>query len=307
MEPNRNEWVIHVWGKKRDVLELTNVEKFHIDMLRMLQDRQKKFDRMLVNIALDDVNDKRLFNFLKKEIKNVLVNGNVEFKFCQNDPRLCEYVTFRPYVFDRIGEDVNIFYTHFKGYNSFVNILRESYPVRVTNICEMFWSYVMYMYSLNFNEMWEKVNDKCTCSWFVWKREKIYEDYYYNYQKCLRDGGIDLKKYVEDNYCKHSPGSFGWYNMRRIGDALKDKPEVRNITTEDLIRCSVGKSCLCTHFCELYLMQFLKDEDCYSLKDYNTEWVKFKDSAYSTIYTSKLIGLDFLDDFNEYLIEKKLL
>ena len=71
---------MHVWGKKRDTLELNQVEKFHIDMLRTFQDQQKKFDRILVNIALDDVNNLELFEFLKKEIGSVLVNDNVEVK-----------------------------------------------------------------------------------------------------------------------------------------------------------------------------------------------------------------------------------
>ena len=29
----RTEWVIHIWGKKRDNLELTSQEKFHMDMI----------------------------------------------------------------------------------------------------------------------------------------------------------------------------------------------------------------------------------------------------------------------------------
>ena len=136
MKRNRTEWVMHVWGQKRDVLELNDIEKFHIDMLRMFQSQQKKFDKILINIALYDVNDMNLFNFLKEKISEVLVNDNVEFKYCQNDPNKGEYVTFRPYVFDRIGEDVNVFYSHFKGYATHVSLIKESFPVRVVNLCE---------------------------------------------------------------------------------------------------------------------------------------------------------------------------
>ena len=32
MNQNRTEWVMHVWGKKRETLELNDVEKFHIDL-----------------------------------------------------------------------------------------------------------------------------------------------------------------------------------------------------------------------------------------------------------------------------------
>ena len=85
MNQNRTEWVMHVWGKNRDTLELNEVEKFHIDMLKLFQDQQKKFDKILINITIDDVNDLTLFNFLKNEISKVLVNPNVEFKYCQND------------------------------------------------------------------------------------------------------------------------------------------------------------------------------------------------------------------------------
>ena len=77
MNKNKTEWVMHVWGRKRDTLELNQVEKFHLDILKTFQDQQKRFDRILVNIALDDVNNLELFEFLKKEIGSVLVNDNV--------------------------------------------------------------------------------------------------------------------------------------------------------------------------------------------------------------------------------------
>ena len=179
MNQNRTEWVIHVWGKKRDTLELNEVEKFHIDMLKLFQDQQKKFDKILINIALDDINDINLFNFLKEEIGKVLVNDNVEFKYCQNDTEKCEYVTFRPYVFDRIGEDVDIFYSHFKGYRTFFFVRKESFPIRVVDFCEMFWSYIMYRYSLNFNDVKKNLKNNSVYAWFVLKNDK--DDHYIGY------------------------------------------------------------------------------------------------------------------------------
>ena len=86
-------------------------------------------------VLLDDVNDLKLFGFLKGEISKVLVNDNVEFRYCQNDPIKGEYVTFRPYVFDRIGEDVDIFYSHFKGYGTSVTVYKESFPMRIVDYC----------------------------------------------------------------------------------------------------------------------------------------------------------------------------
>ena len=69
MNKNRTEWVIHIWGKKRDNLELNNIEKFHIDMLKQYKEQIKSFDKILVNIALDDINDSELFNFLQGKLE----------------------------------------------------------------------------------------------------------------------------------------------------------------------------------------------------------------------------------------------
>lgn len=300
MNQNRNEWVIHIWGKNRENLELTDVEKFHIDMLKMFQNQQKRFDKILINIAVEDPKDKKIFNFLKNEVKKVIVNDNTIFKCCKNDPVLGEYVTFRPYVFDRIGEDVNIFYSHFKGYGSCVSVNKESFPRRVVDICEKFWSFLMYRYSMDFDDVQEKLKDKCVYCWYVLKRYKIYSDYYYEYQKLLNSGDIDFKKYVEDDLCKHSPGSFAWYNLKNLDQALKEKTEIRNVGDSFLMDNN-----LCTHFCELFIMQFLKEDDCYGVKDFNTEWTKIKNTVYTSIYPSKTIGTELIDEFTDYLIQHK--
>ena len=309
---NRTEWVMHVWGKKRDTLELTSVEKFHIDMLRLFQPEQRGFDKILINIALDDVNDMNLFNFLKDEISKVLVNPNVEFKYCQNDGEKCEYVTFRPYVFDRIGENVNVFYTHFKGYGTFLKIHRESFPLRVIDLCEMFWSYIMYRHSLNVVDVKDKLKTNSIYAWFIFKNDKDEKNlgYYNKYQEALYGKNEVLKGYVQDNFHKHSPGSFLWYNLKNIGESLKDKPEVTSISTDYLMNASEpdGNGVhLCTHFCEIYLMQFLKDDECYSMKDYNEVMHDMDGTLYSQIYPSKKIGREFLKDFEKYLIENKLI
>ena len=310
MNQNRTEWVIHVWGKKRDTLELNEVEKFHIDMLKLFQDQQKKFDKILINIALDDINDTRLFNFLKNEISKVLIIKNVEFWFCQNDPSLGEYVTFRPYVFDRIGEDVDIFYSHFKGYKTYVFVGRESYPIRVVDLCEMFWSYIMYRYSLNIKDVEKKLKKYSVYCWFVSKNksEDVSTIYYRNYQKNLYGENEELKKCVADDLCKHSPGSFLWYNMKNIGKSLENKPIVKEVTTEYLKEHSIeNKVNLCTHFCEIYLMQFLKESECYGVNDYNEVINKTTNPLYVSIYPSKLIAREFLKDFEKYLIENELI
>lgn len=306
MNQNRTEWVIHVWGKKRDTLELNNVEKFHTDMLKMFQSQQKMFDKILINIALDDINDMNLFNFLKDEISKVLVNDNVEFKYCQNDIKLCEYVTFRPYVFDRIGEDVYIFYSHFKGYNTFLQVKKESYPLRVIDLCEMFWSYIMYRYSLNMTDVQNKLKDNSVYCWFVLKNKDDLHNigYYIDYHNYIQNGDERFKEYVADNLHKHSPGSFLWYNMKNISKSLLDKPLVREVTTDFLINHSVEHSVnLCTHFCESYLMNFLKENECYSVNDFNEEMHNMVGTMYTQLYPSKKIATEFIKDFEKYLIE----
>ena len=311
MEQRRNEWVIHVWGKKRDTLTLTNAEKFHIDMLKLFQDQQKEFDRIIINIALDDINDMNLFDFLKEEIGKVIVNENVEFKYCQNDKSLCEYVTFRPYVFDRIGEDVNVFYSHFKGYNSFFNLNKESYPVRVTEMCEMFWSYIMYRYSLNIEDVKKHLDDHCLYCWYVMKcdTDNINLGYYKKYQEYIQSGNESVfKASVEDSDNKHSPGGFMWYNLKRLDKILESKPFIKNISTDYILEQSqkhvVG---LCTHFSELYLMNYLPGEECYSVKDYNNEILGLEGTLYTGLYPSKKIAREFIPDFEKYLIDNELI
>ena len=310
MSKNRTEWVIHVWGKKRDTLELNQVEKFHLDILKTFQDQQRKFDRILVNIALDDVNNLELFEFLKKEIGSVLVNDNVEFRYCQNDPIKGEYVTFRPYVFDRIGEDVDIFYSHFKGYGSCVTVYRESFPRRVVDLCEMFWTYIMYNYSLNMKDVEKNLKKNSTYGWYMMrnKEDRHCIGFYDDYHNCLQEGDERFKEYVADDLHKHYPGSFAWYNMKNIGKSLKDKPLITSVTDEYLLRQSAGKDVgLCTHFCEVYLMNFLKEDECYSVNDFDEQICNMSNTMYTELYPAKTVAREHLKGFEKYLIENGLI
>ena len=301
---------MHVWGKKRDTLELNQVEKFHLDILKTFQDQQKRFDGILVNIALDDVNDQNLFEFLKKEIGSVLVNDNVEFRYCQNDPIKGEYVTFRPYVFDRIGEDVDIFYSHFKGYESCVTVYKESFPMRIVDLCEMFWTYIMYNYSLNMKDVEKNLKKNSTYGWYMMrnKEDRHCIGFYDDYHNCLQEGDERFKEYVADDLHKHYPGSFAWYNMKNIGKSLKDKPLITSVTDEYLLRQSVGKDVgLCTHFCEVYLMNFLKEDECYSVNDFDEQICNMHNTVYSELYPAKTVAREHLKGFEKYLIENGLI
>ena len=310
MNKNRTEWVMHVWGKKRDTLELNQVEKFHLDMLKTFQDQQKRFDRILVNIALDDVHDQNLFEFLKKEIGSVLVNDNVEFRYCQNDPIKGEYVTFRPYVFDRIGEDVDIFYSHFKGYGTSVTVYKESFPMRIVDLCEMFWAYIMYKYSLNMKDVEKNLKKNSTYGWYMMrnKEDRHCIGFYDDYHNCLQEGDERFKEYVADDLHKHYPGSFAWYNMKNIGKSLKDKPLITSVTDEYLLRQSAGKDVgLCTHFCEVYLMNFLKEDECYSVNDCDEQICNMSNTMYTELYPAKTVAREHLKGFEKYLIENGLI
>ena len=301
---------MHVWGKKRDTLELNQVEKFHLDMLKTFQDRQKNFDRILVNIAIDDVNNLELFEFLKKEIGSVLVNDNVEFRYCQNDPVKGEYVTFRPYVFDRIGEDVDIFYSHFKGYGTSVTVYKESFPMRIVDLCEMFWTYIMYKYSLNMKDVEKNLKKNSTYGWYMMrnKEDRHCIGFYDDYHNCLQEGDERFKEYVADDLHKHYPGSFAWYNMKNIGKSLKDKPLITSVTDEYLLRQSVGKDVgLCTHFCEVYLMNFLKEDECYSVNDFDEQICNMSNTMYTELYPAKTVAREHLKGFEKYLIENGLI
>ena len=310
MNKNRTEWVMHIWGKKRDTLELNQVEKFHLDILKTFQDQQRRFDRILVNIALDDVNNLELFEFLKKEIGSVLVNDNVEFRYCQNDPIKGEYVTFRPYVFDRIGEDVDIFYSHFKGYGTSVTVYKESFPMRIVDLCEMFWTYIMYNYSLNMKDVEKNLKKNSTYGWYMMrnKEDRHCIGFYDDYHNCLQEGDERFKEYVADDLHKHYPGSFAWYNMKNIGKSLKDKPLITSVTDEYLLRQSAGKDVgLCTHFCEVYLMNFLKEDECYSVNDFDEQICNMSNTMYTELYPAKTVAREHLKGFEKYLIENGLI
>lgn len=300
---------MHVWGKKRDSLELNDVEKFHIDMLSMLQDRQMKFDKILVNIAMDDIDDTDLFNLLKEQIGRVIINKNVEYKVCQNNPKFGEFVTFKPYVFDRIGEDVDVFYSHFKGYSTYSIVKRKSFPERVVRYNEMYWSYIMYRYSLNMSDVQKNLKDNCTYFWAALKckEDELSASYCKAYKDKLLKTIPELSKYIPGDTLIHSPGSFGWYNLKNIGEVLKDKPEVINVDAELLLKYDEGCSNMCTHFCELYLTLFLDENKCYYFNDYSDDIKKTNVPLYITAYASKKFGRELLRDFEKYLMDVGLI
>lgn len=312
----RTEWVIHIWGKERDVLEFTPQEKFHIDMIKSYD--HSIFDKVLINIAMYNINDENLFNFLKTELLNVFCDvKEVDIRRCQNDIYLCEYVTFRPYVWDRIGEDVRIFYSHFKGYISNVRVLNNTYPKRNMIINEYYWSYLMYRMSLDeeyINEMKQSFDSGkdayCWCLFDETNLQFIFipkeGDYITSFFRGIEENAPNIKDfYSKESMFIHSPGSFVWYDMKNIynhiGSFLDD------ISLDgDMLR-SVGST---RHFCELYIWRFLNIEDIQQqtfINNMKNQFIDIKNDIYTKIYCSKKICYKYINEFDEYIIQNKLI
>lgn len=311
----RTEWVIHIWGKEREKLELTPQEKFHIDMIRNFD--HSIFDKVLVNIAMYDINDNSLFDLLKSELMNVFSDvKEVDVRKCQNDRMLCEYVTFRPYVWDRIGEDVRIFYSHFKGYVSNVRILRSEheYPMRTILINELYWSYLMYRMSLSkeyVDEMKTSFNNgKDAYCWCL--LDKTYSEepqvgaFYTSYFKKLEEIVPDIKNFYDnESIGVFSPGSFVWYDMgniyKHIGSYINDiSLDIEVVKNEGLA----------SHYCELYIWRFLNIENIQEqtvINNMKKQFATIRNTPYTKIYCSKKVCNEYIKDFDKYIIKNKII
>lgn len=313
----RTEWVIHIWGKERDGLELTPQEKFHMDMIGNYD--HSIFDKVLINIAMYDINDENLFEFLKNKLLDLFSDiKEVDIRRCQNDRLLSEYVTFRPYVWDRIGEDVRIFYSHFKGYVSNVQLLGEyAYPKRNITINEYYWSYLMYRMSLSkeyINEMvmsFDSGKDVyCWCLLDETNLEHIHipeeGDYYTSYFKGIEENVPDIKKfYVKGSMNIHSPGSFVWYDMKNIHSHIGDN--IYKISLDSEMLKNVGST---RHYCELYIWRFLDLENIQEqtfINNMRKQFSSIMNSSYTQLYCSKKICKEYIKDFDKYIIQNKLI
>ena len=313
----RTEWVIHIWGKERDIFDLTPQEKFHMDMIRSCD--HSIFDKVLINIAMYDINDESLFTLLKQELLSVFSDVNeVDIRKCQNDKLLCEYITFRPYVWDRIGEDVRIFYSHFKGYISNVHLIGEyAYPKRNMLINEYYWSYLMYRMSLDKEYIGEMITafDRgkdiyCWCLLDESNLEHIYitedGDYYTQFFRGIEENAPKIKEYyIKESMAIHSPGSFVWYDMKNIYNHLGET--IKEISLDDEIFKSVGST---IHYCELYIWRFLKFENIQEqtfINNMKTQFNSIRNSSYTQMYCSKKICYKYIKDFDTYIIQNKLI
>ena len=313
----RTEWVIHIWGKDREILELTNQEKFHIHMIKNCD--HTIFDKVFINIAMDNVYNKKLFKLLKSELLNIFSDINeVDIRKCKNDFMLCEYVTFRPYVWDRIGEDVRIFYSHFKGYISNVQLIGDSpYPKRNLIINEYYWSYLMYRMSLDkeyIDEMKQSfdIGKDIYCWCYLDESNLEYvivpdmDDYYTQFFSGIEENVPDIKNfYVKESMSIHSPGSFVWYDMKNIYSHIGSFVDKLNLDS-DMLK-SVGST---RHFCELFIWRFLKIDDIQEqtfINNMRKQFSSIRNSSYTQLYCSKKICNKYIKDFDKYIIQNKLI
>ena len=312
----KTEWVIHIWGKEREELKLTPQEKFHIDMIKRYD--HSIFDKVLINIAMYDINDLSLFEFLKEELLEVFSDvKEVDIRKCQNDRLLCEYVTYRPYVWDRIGEDVRIFYSHFKGYISNVRILGDcAYPVRNMLLNEYYWSYLMYKMSLSeeyIDEMKKSFDTGkdvyCWCLLDESNLDYIYipedGDYYTSFFKGIEKNVPNITNFYK-SMSIHSPGSFVWYDMKNIYNHIGESV-INEISLDDEMMKNVGST---IHYCELYIWRFLDIENIQEQTHINNmrqQFYSIRNSSYTQMYCSKKICCKYIKEFEKYIIHNKLI
>lgn len=312
----KTEWVIHIWGKEREELNLTQQEKFHIDMIKRYD--HSIFDKVLINIAMYDINDLSLFEFLKKELLEIFSDvKEVDIRKCQNDRLLCEYVTYRPYVWDRIGEDVRIFYSHFKGYISNVRILGEcAYPERNMLLNEYYWSYLMYRMSLGeeyIDEMKKSFDTGkdvyCWCLLDESNLDYIYipedGDYYTSFFKGIEKNVPNITKFYK-SMTIHSPGSFVWYDMKNIYNHIGESA-INEISLDDEMLKNVGST---IHYCELYIWRFLYIENIQEqtyINNMRQQFYSIRNSSYTQMYCSKKICCKYIKEFEKYIIHNKLI
>ena len=312
----KTEWVIHIWGKEREELKLTPQEKFHIDMIKRYD--HSIFDKVLINIAMYDINDLSLFEFLKEELLEVFSDvKEVDIRKCQNDRLLCEYVTYRPYVWDRIGEDVRIFYSHFKGYISNVRILGDcAYPERNMVLNEYYWSYLMYKMLLGeeyIDEMKKSFDTGkdvyCWCLLDESNLDYIYipedGDYYTSFFKGIEKNVPNITNFYK-SMSIHSPGSFVWYDMKNIYNHIGESV-INEISLDDEMLKNVGST---IHYCELYIWRFLdifNIQEQTHINNMRQQFYSIRNSSYTQMYCSKKICCKYIKEFEKYIIHNKLI
>lgn len=195
--------LIHWYFKPRNKLELSNIEKFHFNMLYM-SDFDNKFNEIYFSVALDNLNNEAQKTFIKQKIAELTKYGTatVDIKFIQNrksDGELPTWKRIFDFVYTRKDKCI-LFYSHFKG------ITKE------LNINEKYWSYLMYQGCLIDGWSWatSTIQNRFTCGALINQACKNVSNYYKNYNVAA------CQAIFNPNRGEHYAGTFYFINTMKL-------------------------------------------------------------------------------------------
>jgi hypothetical protein len=103
----------------------------------------------------------------------------------------------------------------------------------------------------------------------------------------------------------HSPGSFVWYDMKNIYSHIGEiLDEIR--LDDDLVREVLSAR----HYCELFIWRFLNIENIQEqthINNISNQFIDIRNAIYTQLYCSKKICIEYIKDFDEYIIKNKLI
>lgn len=243
-EPYTRIHLIHWYFKPRSKLELSNIEKFHFNMLYM-SDFDNKFNEIYFNVAVDDLNNETQKAFIKQKIAELTRYGSakVDVKFIKNSKAEGELPTWKrifDFVYTRSDKCI-IFYSHFKG------ITKES------NISERYWSYLMYQGCLIDGWGWASstIQNRFTCGALINQACKDVRDYYKNYNMA------SCRSICNPNRGEHYAGTFYFINAVKLKSYLTTKKvtinQMKTLTgnmTSEFFSLSISNGKLFSYFNE---------------------------------------------------------
>lgn len=185
------------------------------------------FDRAIISICLDNLNDFDLIKIAQREISSVLNVKEVEFKIVENCA-FGEVQTFKNEVINNIENiDGSVFFAHGKGITNANKDSENIYQI-------MTWIHALYFYSLNYmldveDYFYKRYppNDSLFMSFFgpclryhygtdiqVWNNKTTYMGtfYWFNASKLKRivaDGDFVFPEVDSRYYCEMFPTLFG--------------------------------------------------------------------------------------------------
>lgn len=158
------------------------IYKYHFACLKRYMNM---FDDILIIIAVDDVNNKELINYIENIFINFGVYKNISFKIYKNDPYLREAIAFKNEIVDTL--DTSEYLTFFGHSKGFTNIFSGALK---------YWVLSMYYFAL---EDIEEVKRKMIDGLCVF------------YGFAIMRGSC-----VSSKYKWHFPGSMFWINCPHL-------------------------------------------------------------------------------------------